>query len=255
MARSFNGTSDVIMSSSVGAGIRLTAGSLACWAYFAGSPSNYPNSYSFIDCGSGSPQNYWLDAESTFLRFYYTTGGSNVNIETGAVTWQVGVWYHFAMTTADFTLAGTKLYINGISQSLSITGTAGTPDTSTRGLEFGGFQGGTTALLSGRLADVAIWNVALSAGEISGLASGGRPYQFRLSALKGWWPFDGLQSPEPDLSGNAFNGTLTGTAFVAGPPTMMFTPRQPQVLAAASAPTFLPAWAMQRNISADGVAT
>jgi hypothetical protein len=39
-----------------------------------------------------------------------------------------------------------------------------------------------------------------------------------LANLKGWWPLDGYQSPEPDLSGNGNNGTLTGTAQVLGAP-------------------------------------
>jgi hypothetical protein len=37
-----------------------------------------------------------------------------------------------------------------------------------------------------------------------------------------------LASPEPDLSGNKNNGTLTGTTNTFGPPILPFTRRWPQ---------------------------
>jgi hypothetical protein len=80
------------------------------------------------------------------------------------------------------------------------------------------------------LADVAIWNVDLTAFEISALAKGARPNIIRPASLVAWWPLDGLQSPEPDLSRNAKNGTLTGTAAAFGPPYAPFTPRWPQII-------------------------
>jgi hypothetical protein len=39
--------------------------------------------------------------------------------------------------------------------------------------------------------------------------------------LDRWWPLDGQQSPELDLSGSAQNMTLTGTSLGFGPPYMM----------------------------------
>jgi hypothetical protein len=74
---------------------------------------------------------------------------------------------------------------------------------------------------------LAVWNVVLTAAEHLSLSKGVLPYKIRPSALIGWWQLDGLQSPEPDFSGKANNGTLTGTALVFGAPTMPFTPRWP----------------------------
>jgi hypothetical protein len=68
-------------------------------------------------------------------------------------------------------------------------------------------------------------------------------------------PLDGIQTTEPDLSGFARNGTLTGTSAVAGPPFTQFTPRWPQFPDVASAPSFQAAWALNRNFINQGVAT
>jgi hypothetical protein len=83
----------------------------------------------------------------------------------------------------------------------------------------------TGQALQGNMADTALWNVVLSATEIAALAKGIRPPQVRPAALIGYWPLDGLQSPEPDLSGNRNNGTLTGTVNAFGPPIRPITPR------------------------------
>jgi hypothetical protein len=84
------------------------------------------------------------------------------------------------------------------------------------------FWGNCVALI----ADTAWWSAALTTQEIVGLASGVRPYQIRSSNLIGWWPFDGLVSTEPDLSGTANNASLNGTVTSAfGPPFTTSTPR------------------------------
>ena len=81
---------------------------------------------------------------------------------------------------------------------------------------------------SGSIAHMAMWNVVLTAGEISGLSRGQLPYMVRPKSLVAYWPLDGLSSPEPDLSGNQFNGTINGTVTAGnGPPVAMFTPRWP----------------------------
>lgn len=90
-----------------------------------------------------------------------------------------------------------------------------------------GQDGGTAAAWTGNLADVAVWNVILSATEAKALTQGIRPGVIRPKSLKYWLPLDGNSSPEPDLSGNASNGTLTGTAKASGPPFAPFTPRWP----------------------------
>jgi hypothetical protein len=63
---------------------------------------------------------------------------------------------------------------------------------------------------TGRVAEAAIWTVALSAAEIDALWRGVPPGRVRPAALFLYWPLWGVAATEPDLSGNGRNGTVTG---------------------------------------------
>jgi hypothetical protein len=87
--------------------------------------------------------------------------------------------------------------------------------------KLGGFtdtNGATLNFMSGSMADCAVWNTNLSSSDIAKLAAGYRPIDVNSANLVGWWPLSGYSSPEPDISGNANNGTLTGTSQAAMPP-------------------------------------
>ena len=49
-------------------------------------------------------------------------------------------------------------------------------------------------------------------------------------------PMWGLSSPEPDLSGNANNGTLTGTSYADHPPVTGYTKKKSTVFLSTPAP-------------------
>jgi hypothetical protein len=84
-----------------------------------------------------------------------------------------------------------------------------------------GSDSGVADFLSGGAADCAYWNTVLSSGQVAQLAAGYRPIDIGSTAnLQGWWPLSGYSSPEPDISGNNNNGTLTGTAQAAMPPSL-----------------------------------
>lgn len=67
----------------------------------------------------------------------------------------------------------------------------------------------------GRIADVRVWNAALSLAELQAVMRGA---VVRPDALKGWWPLFGAQSPEPDWSGNNNHGTVTEAVAADHPP-------------------------------------
>lgn len=226
MARSFNGTSDVIALTAGGQAYTGTE-SFAAWIKFAS-----VNVTGDILCGNSSPSlGYvfrWHGASGTtgaielLHTFTLLIGASNTQTVT------TGVWYH-----AGVSYDGTNFifYWNGVN-----AGSGSQAAIVVSAQYFIGSSGSSSEWWNGSLADIASWNIVLSAGEFAALAQGARPGKIRRANLNGWWPLDGLQSPEPDYSGNIFNGTLTGTALAAGPPVMQFTPRWPQSLAVAASP-------------------
>jgi hypothetical protein len=66
----------------------------------------------------------------------------------------------------------------------------------------------------GRIAHVAVWNVALTDQEIRSLAAGANPRRVRPDSLIAYWPVGG-QSPEQDCVGS-FNMGLIGAPPQAG---------------------------------------
>lgn len=78
----------------------------------------------------------------------------------------------------------------------------------------------------GRIAEAAIWSVALTDQEIAALASGVSPRHMRPGSLAGYWPLFAFTGNAPDFSGNDLtlvdNNTVT-TADHA--PVSLFTPR------------------------------
>jgi hypothetical protein len=196
MGRLFNGSSDSIDKTSIsGAGSALT---VAFWF----NPASTAAAQHMVS-GTG---------------FYVATGGSaTINysgVITGSATLSVGTWYHIALTTSGST---GNAYFSGASDGSSVVsaGSLNNGDHVAAGDQIGG--GNYT---NGSLADVAIWNVALSSSDIAKLAAGYRPVDVNSANLVLWWPLSGYSSPEPDISGNANNGTLTGTSQAPMPPSL-----------------------------------
>jgi hypothetical protein len=71
----------------------------------------------------------------------------------------------------------------------------------------------------GLIAHVAIWNVALSDGDIATLAGGANPRTIQPGNLINYWPLTGGQSPEQTAVGTG-DLTVTGTTFSTDNPTV-----------------------------------
>jgi len=232
MARSFNGSSDLINcgTSSIlnpnGGSASMTA---SIWAY----ATSFPNAYNAVMGRSDGVNHYYvLQPKSTGkLALYYidNLGAGQSYDGTGSNTLSTGIWYHLAFTIGSgggtSGANGCQGFVNGAIDGGNSTATGGITTISASTCLGSDNHGANWA---GRLADAAIWNVILTPIEIAALAKGIRPKSIRRTALLGYWPVDGLQSPEPDLSGNVNNGTLTGTSAAFGPPIVPFTPRWPR---------------------------
>jgi hypothetical protein len=148
--------------------------------------------------------------------------------DSSGVNYSANTWYHGAVvfnTTTDRTV-----YRDGGNSTNNTTSvTVGTVDTTNIGTRFDGASFGV--YLNGQIAEPAVWNVALSAGEIAQLAKGVSPLMVRPEALVAYWPLYGNNSPEDDWI-NDFDLTVTGATKAAHP--RVIYPLEPKLFAPAA---------------------
>jgi hypothetical protein len=230
MARTFNGTTDGIDMGNPSPLSALNSGvntlTISAWVY---GTSSTADGFIFGDNYSGG-ENFmvrWNRSSSGTIDglVFNNTFASSLLHSVTTTTSAANTWTHVALT---WNGTNTRIWINGTNEATGSLGGAGLNPGQTGyhwqiGRDFA--NNGTT--FTGRIAECAIWNATLTATEIAGLAKGARAYRIRTPSLQGWWPVDGIQSPEPDLSGKKDSGTVTGTTSSAGPPYMAFTPRWP----------------------------
>lgn len=145
---------------------------------------------------------HWVEAEA------FGTVDDETAHTTTAPTFTT--WYHVAAVFAGNT--DRKMYLNGVLEGSSVVAcdlAPGGPMTDTRigniCLNLTGFA------INGMIACAAMWNAALSATEIAGLAAGFSPKLIRPQLLKGYCRMLGGQSPEPDF--------ISGSWALVGAPT------------------------------------
>lgn len=179
-----------------------------------------------VTAGGGFPRIISKDEKKFFLLFdalnppapasyEFAIAASTQNHSKGAPADSIPVasstWVHLAATW-DGTLNtnGSVLYRNGNAESSYVTNTAGSGSiTSDAAGDFaiGNRSSGTFDRgLDGRLAELAVWNVVLTAAEVASLAQGFRPQRIRPQSLVFCVP---LLRTNQDIR-NATVGTTTG---------------------------------------------
>ena len=101
-----------------------------------------------------------------------------------------------------------KIYINGVSQTLSQCCGSPSLHSATTNLQISGWPTNTNYLFNGLITNVQVYNTVLNDQEIQYLYQeglGGAP--IRLGSLVGWWPLNG---DAKDYSGNNNHGTING---------------------------------------------
>jgi len=159
----------------------------------------------------GATTQYELELTATGKASFGVNASGGSTLVNGATTLTPSVWQHVAgkQTTTDV-----FVYLNGVQDGTS-TVERSIVNTNASFL-IGKFGTGTP--FDGRIAEVAVWNIALSDTEIAALAAGYPASMIQAASLKGYWQIQGTASPEPDTSGNGNSATINGTLAAADGP-------------------------------------
>lgn len=145
--------------------------------------------------------------------------------KTGTTNLVTGTWYGHG-GVIDFTGKTITPYLNGVAEgggAVTFANNSWTNGTPT-GTDFlGGDKGtGTAQQVDGAVCEIAIWSVALNAGEMLALGKGFSPQLIRPQSLLRYFPMIGRSgSSEIDLARSA-HGTVNGTVSQTDHPRMIY---------------------------------
>lgn len=171
-----------------------------------------------------SSQDFWELRLSTTNVVWSAVDASSASATKG--TPSINVWEHAC--GVEVNNGSRYCYLNGVAGNQNTGGR--TPDAADRVAV--GLRADVSPLyyFDGSIAEVGIWNVALTAAEVAILGAGYSPLFVRPQSLVGYWPLIGRTSPEIDLIGKRdltlFNSPTTSEhPPVIYPATMpVFTP-------------------------------
>jgi hypothetical protein len=197
---SFNGINSYVRISD-SSSLEVGYVTVEAWVYVK-SLGTWINFVSKVNPSLASPYNdYSLEKDtSNEIVFGVTVAGSWVTLTAGTV--EANTWTHLVGTFDGSTM---KIFKNGVLQgSKSLSGVLDKRN----GDLFIGTYGGSRNWVNGSIANVQIYNTALTPQEIQYLYQqglGGGPV--RLQNLVAWWPLNG---DAKDYSGNNNHGTIYG---------------------------------------------
>lgn len=208
MAWDFDGTDDY-MEAALGANYDVPK-TLACW-FNSDLTNARRNLISLASAGAGANEspclNLQVDSTATIRALTSSTSGSNASLTTA--TFSLATWHHAA---ARFAGAASRIaYLDGVAGTENTTSraTGGALDTLIVGRGSGGTYN-SNAPFNGRIAEVAVWDVALNTAEIAALAKGYKPSQIRPDKLLWYLPL--VREVQDVRSGLTFTNSATAVA-------------------------------------------
>ena len=230
MSRSGFSTTGDYLGNTSGALITTVPLTIAGWTW---RPSNASANMMHLHQGgvAGNRQGFYLAQDSTGRLQTFTADGSGSNNSRTTDTFSTSTWHHVCGRWASST-----------SRISYMDGSPATENTTSRtpsGIDrtFVGIRdnagGPNTNAFNGYLAEFGVWDVALSADEISVLATGYSPLLVRPESLVAYFPLIGRNSPEIDLAG-AYGLTISGS-LSAQPHPRIIMPRRKQIIVPVSA--------------------
>jgi hypothetical protein len=223
--RTFNGSTDKITANGIGSALDISGGNLTVsfWWYPTSVNSGTQAAVAHFSNGVGGSQ-FWVGlgvpsgiAAANQLGYGVgccgaVTGESYANCASASTA---NKWYQVVLWSINGTSTG--LLVNGGTFCNISTGWDGaTISPGQHNFTIGNQTPGTSYPATGIIAEIAVWNTTLTLGQMKALASvcpvGGAARRMGFPQPAGYFPLWGVASPEPDLSGNVLNGTLTGTS-------------------------------------------
>ena len=209
MARDFNRAAgdNLVVDAAPATAVPLT---LACWAQFSGG-TTAPHTLVFVGDASATDQYFTLEAKGDVVgdpirAQARSGGGAAADTSTAFVN---DIQHHCcAVFTSSISRA---CFIDGGSKGTDTT--SSTPTGVDRMAIGRAMDSSASDTISGRIAEVGIWNAALTDAEVAILALGFSPPFVRPQSLIGYWPLIGRTSPEIDLVGGNDMAVTGATAF------------------------------------------
>lgn len=211
----FDGVDDYVAIDGISAVLDYTSGSVSLWAKTDITTSNRAYFASYIDSSNLLSMSYAHSANQ--LKFSYKGGGLNKTVSTTDVVEGDGLWHHIVVTW-DSVGDLLSLYLDGVlkddTSSLPTIAYSGFYITASIGNNANSGQ-----YFLGNIDEVSLFDVELSAADVTTLYNEGLPYTVAAdTGLIGWWRMgDGTITGDsiatfptiPDDSSNSNNGTMT----------------------------------------------
>lgn len=214
MARDFDDTDDQY----IDVGTWFISGPRITFSLFAQVDDFSPGDFRFFSKAQGTQEDdhQWMlsnnSASQIQPRLRIQTAGGDARTLIGSGTGDTDNGWHHYVGFYDASLASEnlKIYYDGSLNSEVTHTTINNLAETTTNIYIGNQPVTTAKSINGRIAEVAVWAAALNTDEIAALAAGISPRFIRHTSLEGYWPLQGIGSPEPDYSGNGRTGTLNG---------------------------------------------
>lgn len=158
---------------------------------------------------AGSQQAYWLQYTAANKASFAISNGTTGEDAIGATSLSTSGWNHVVGVKNGTGAGAIRVYLNGVVDGTDTSNVSIQNNTAT--LDIGRLYDTGFWMFDGRLANLVLFDAALSADEVVALYRGISPFKIRPGALRGFWPLWGLGSYEPDVSRTNNNGTVNGT--------------------------------------------
>lgn len=203
MARSFDRTKSQFLERAAAA-VSGYPCSYAAWVYPVSVPPAAANNYSYdsiLGIGDGSQEvaagvrytALCLHANGTNVEFAAIAAHSSAEADytcNAAETLSIGAWYHGAAVFASAT--SRSVYSRGGAKVTRTASNAWPPSQSVTHIGVSHTKNVLFFLASARIAEAAIWSIALSDAEVASLAKGYCPLLVRPESLVAYYPLGGM---------------------------------------------------------------